>query len=397
MLRTVTLPPIGEARSGGRKAGGWWHSREDGRIVCDLCPRACALKDGDRGFCFVRQNVGGEMVLTAYGCSSGFSIDPIEKKPLNHFFPGSSVLSFGTAGCCLGCKFCQNWSMSKSREDALLSEWASPQEVANAAEQTGCRSAAFTYNDPIVWAEYAIDTARACREQGIKTVAVTSGYITAAARPTFFEVMDAANVDLKGFTENFYQHYTLSHLQPVLDTLCWLRHESSVWVEITNLIIPGANDSPRDIQQMCHWIVENLGDEVPVHFTAFYPAYLLHDRPPTPPATLVAAYDIAREAGLKYVYTGNVHDVNHQNTRCPDCGTVVIGRDGYRITAYRLAGNRCAACGRTIPGHFDGPPEDVWPVPRAVAVRPLASSRPGREEAPGNPKRRGGDHGNRND
>src|SRR5579885_2280001 len=226
-----------------RYPGRWWHEVGGGeRIHCDLCPRACVLKDGDRGFCFVRQNAGGRMVLTTYGKSTGFCVDPIEKKPLNHFYPGTSVRSFGTAGCNLGCKFCQNWSISKSKEVEALSERATPEQIAVGAESLCCKSVAFTYNDPVLWAEYAIDTAKACRERGIKAVAVTAGYITSEARRPFFEVMDAANVDLKGFTEAFYQKYTLSHLQPVLDTLRWLKHESEVWFEITNLIIPQAND-----------------------------------------------------------------------------------------------------------------------------------------------------------
>src|SRR5215469_3851657 len=287
MSRIVDLPPQG-LRPDGFKAGGWWHDdAEPGRIVCDLCPRACALRSGDRGFCFVRENRGGEMVLSTYGRSTGFCIDPVEKKPLNHFYPGTSILSFGTAGCNLGCKFCQNWSISKSREIEQLSEQASPEAIAEAARRLGCRSVAFTYNDPVVWAEYAIDVASACRAAGVKTVAVTAGYISPAARRPFYEVMDAANVDLKGFTEQFYRHLTLSHLEPVLDTLVWLKRETDVWFEITNLVIPRANDSLDEIRQMCQWILDSLGPDVPLHFTAFHPDFRLQDRPPTPPETLL--------------------------------------------------------------------------------------------------------------
>ncbi|NIP85050.1 MAG: AmmeMemoRadiSam system radical SAM enzyme, partial [Planctomycetales bacterium] len=233
MSRVVTLPPQEGSWDDGARVGGWWHTHPDqDRIVCDLCPRECHLKPGDRGFCFVRENRDGQMALSTYGRSTGFCVDPIEKKPLNHFFPGTSVLSFGTAGCNLGCKFCQNWDISKSRETARLSDQASAEAIATAAADLGCRSVAFTYNDPVIWAEYAIDTARACHQRGIKTVAVTAGYITPVARPSFFEVMDAANVDLKAFTEDFYQHLTLSHLQPVLDTLRWLKEETDVWLEI---------------------------------------------------------------------------------------------------------------------------------------------------------------------
>src|SRR6187401_754764 len=273
------------AHNSAHHPGRWWHALPDGRIQCDLCPRDCRLHEGQRGACFVRQREGDAMVLTTYGRSTGFCIDPIEKKPLNHFYPGTSVLSFGTAGCNLGCKFCQNWSISKSREVELLSEKASPEAIARAAQEHGCRSVAFTYNDPVIWAEYAMDTARACRETGVKTVAVTAGYITPAARGPFYEVMEAANVDLKGFTEEFYQKLTLSHLQPVLDTLRWLKQESNTWFEITNLIIPRANDSPDELKQMCDWILESVGPDVPVHFTAFHPDFRLMDRERTPPAT----------------------------------------------------------------------------------------------------------------
>ncbi|HZL88167.1 MAG TPA: AmmeMemoRadiSam system radical SAM enzyme, partial [Pirellulaceae bacterium] len=279
MTQTVLLPPDVPRLFDGAKPGGWWHATsEPGRIVCDLCPRSCALRPGDKGFCFVRENRDGQMVLTTYGRSTGFCIDPIEKKPLNHFYPGTSVLSFGTAGCNLGCKFCQNWSISKSREVERLSETASPAAIATAAAELDCRSVAFTYNDPVIWAEYAIDAARECRARGIKTVAVTAGYITPQARGPFYEVMDAANVDLKGFTEEFYQKLTLSHLQPVLDTLRWLKHETNVWFEITNLMIPRANDSPDEVQQMCEWVLEAVGPDVPIHFTAFHPDFRLMDR-----------------------------------------------------------------------------------------------------------------------
>ncbi len=361
MSRTVLLPPDVPPIADGSLLGGWWHEDEiePERIHCDLCPRDCTLRPGDKGFCFVRENRDGQMVLSTYGRSTGFCIDPIEKKPLNHFYPGTSVLSFGTAGCNLGCKFCQNWSISKSREVELLSESAAPEAIAAAARELGCRSVAFTYNDPVVWAEYAMDTARACRAAGVKTVAVTAGYISPAARGPFYDVMDAANVDLKGFTEEFYQKLTLSHLQPVLDTLHWLKHESSTWLEITNLIIPRANDSPDELKQMCDWILESVGPEVPVHFTAFHPDFRLNDREGTPPATLFAAYDIAKQAGLRYIYAGNIHAPEHQTTYCPGCGKGVIERTGYTINRYNLRERQCAACGTTIAGHFDERP-GIW-------------------------------------
>jgi len=333
--------------------GRWWQVVEEERIKCNLCPRACVLKEGDRGFCFVRQNQAGQMILTTYGLSTGFCVDPVEKKPLNHFLPGTSVLSFGTAGCNLGCQFCQNWSISKSREVALLSEKASPEEIAEAAIKLGCRSVAFTYNDPVIWAEYAIDTAKACRERGLKTIAVTAGYITPEARPEFYAHMDAANVDLKAFTEIFYQHLCLAHLEPVLDTLKWLKHESNVWFEITNLVIPKENDSPEEIARMCDWVLQNLGDQVPIHFTAFHPDFRLMDHEATPPATLLRAQEQAYKAGIKYAYVGNVFNRKHSSTYCPGCQKCLIERNWFELSAYNLKDNLCVFCGQDIPGVFE--------------------------------------------
>jgi len=354
----VELPVVrepGGAVEAGLFPGQWWHSDGD-RIACELCPRDCRLKEGDRGFCFVRQNVGGQMLLTTYGRSTGFCIDPIEKKPLNHFYPGTSVLSFGTAGCNLGCQFCQNWDISKAREVERLSHSAMPEEIAHAAKSLGCHSVAYTYNDPVIWAEYAIDTAKACRAQGVRSVAVTAGYITPQARGPFFEFMDAANVDLKAFTEEFYYRITYSHLQPVLDTLRWMKHETDVWFEITNLVIPDANDRPEEFQQMCDWILEAVGDEVPVHFTAFHPDFRMRDRGNTPPETLNAAREIALRTGLRYAYVGNVNDVERQSTYCPGCRNVVIERNWYELGTYNLRGDTCVSCGTRIAGRFeDGP------------------------------------------
>ena len=333
--------------------GRYWHKTEEGKIHCDLCPRACVLKEGDRGFCFVRQNVGGEMFLTTYGKSTGFCIDPIEKKPLNHFLPGTSVLSFGTAGCNLGCRFCQNWDISKSREIERLSEKAFPEQIAEAAARTGARSVAYTYNDPVVWLEYAVDTARACRERGVKNVAVTAGYICPEARSEFFGQMDAANVDLKAFTEQFYRKLTLSELQPVLDTLVWLKRESDVWFEITNLIIPQENDSVEELKSMCDWIVNNLGDAVPVHFTAFHPDFKLMNRPGTGKGILDTAAKIAKDAGINYVYVGNVHDPAGQSTYCHGCQTLLVERDWYELGKFRIRDGKCQKCGVDIPGRFE--------------------------------------------
>ncbi len=332
----------------------WQHpSSEGGGIVCDLCPRHCAIPPGGRGFCFVRENRDGQIVSTTYGRCTGLCIDPIEKKPLHHFFPGTPVLSFGTPGCNLGCRFCQNWTMSRSRDVEAACVAASPEAIAQAARRHGCRAVAFTYNDPIIWAEYAGDTARACHALGVKTVAVTSGYISDQARRDFFEPIDAANVDLKGFTDDFYREYCAGRLQPVLDTLRYLARETDVWLEITNLVIPGANDSPDEIEAMCRWIAEELGPDVPLHFSAFHPDFKLTDRGPTPPATLREAHDMARRAGLRYVYTGNVYDPERQQTYCPGCGRAVIRRQGYAITAFDLMGGRCLHCQTPLAGRFD--------------------------------------------
>jgi len=338
--------------------GRWWRALGDGRIECRLCPRFCKLKEGQRGFCFVRQNVGGAMELTTYGRSSGFCVDPIEKKPLNHFLPGTSVLSFGTAGCNLGCRFCQNWDISKSREFDRLADTARPETIARAARELGCRSVAFTYNDPVIFAEYAIDIAEACRAEGIATVAVTAGYITDEARPEFYRHMDAANVDLKAFTESFYHKLCFGQLGPVLDTLQYLSHETDVWFEVTTLLIPGENDSDRELHEAAAWIREHLGTSVPWHFTAFHPDFKMMDTPSTPAATLRRAREIALSEGLHFVYTGNIHDTQGGSTWCPQCGTCVIERDWYELGRWGLKGNHCAVCGTVIPGRFEEEPGD---------------------------------------
>lgn len=337
--------------------GEWWQRLDDGRIQCELCPRRCKLKEGQRGFCFIRQARPQGMALTSYGRASGFCIDPIEKKPLNHFYPGSSILSFGTAGCNLGCRFCQNWDISKARRADRLSEWASPEAVVEAAARTGCCSIAFTYNEPIIFAEYAIDCARAAHRQGIKTVAVTAGYISPQARPAFFAHIDAANVDLKAFTNHFYNRLCFAALEPVLDTLRWLKHETGVWVEVTTLLIPGHNDSPDEVARLCDWFVNNLGPEVPLHFTAFHPDFKLQNVPPTPPATLSRAREQARQAGIHHVFTGNIYDVNGQSTFCPACGQLLIERNGYTLGRWNLTANgRCRFCQTPLAGHFDSEP-----------------------------------------
>lgn len=346
----------------------YWTKLDDGRIRCDLCPRACVLKPGQRGLCFVRGAAEDGMRLATYGRSSGFCIDPIEKKPLNHFLPGTPVLSFGTAGCNLTCKFCQNWDISKAREFDRLTASASPERIAWAAKETGSASVAFTYNDPVIFLEYAVDTAKACHEQGVRTVAVTAGYIMPEARAEFFANMDAANVDLKAFTEDFYHRLCSGHLQPVLDTLKWLKHESDVWFEITTLLIPGQNDGDDELKALSGWIARELGPEVPLHFSAFHPAWKVNDLPPTPPATLVRARDLAIKEGLHYVYTGNVHDPKGGSTWCPGCNKRLIERDWYVLGEWNLTANaECRFCGHKIAGRFQERPGD-WGAKR-VSVK----------------------------
>jgi pyruvate formate lyase activating enzyme len=346
----------------------YWHTLENGRVQCDLCPRYCKLSEGQRGLCFVRANRGGEIVLTSWGRSSGYCIDPIEKKPLNHFLPGTPILSFGTAGCNLACKFCQNWDISKSRQMDTLADQARPEQIARAAHEMGCRSVAYTYNDPIIFHEYAIDVAAACRELDVRSVAVTAGYVCEEPRREFYNWMDAANVDLKGFTEDFYKKLTGGSLQPVLDTLLYLKHETRVWFEITTLLIPGWNDSDQELHQMTDWVREQLGPDVPMHFTAFHPDYKMRDLPPTPLETLRRAREIARQNGIHHAYTGNAHDHAGQSTFCPSCTELLIGRDWYQLDQWQLdAQGHCNHCGEPCAGRFEARPGS-W-GPRRQPVR----------------------------
>lgn len=346
----------------------YWHTLDDGRVQCDVCPRACKLHEGQRGLCFVRARQDDQIVLTTYGRSSGFCVDPIEKKPLNHFLPGTPVLSFGTAGCNLACKFCQNWDISKSHEFDTLADAAAPETIARAAKALGCRSVAYTYNDPVIFMEYAIDVAQACRAQGIRSVAVTAGYMCDEPRRAFYRYMDAANVDLKAFTERFYQQICAGSLQPVLETLLYLKHETDVWFELTTLLIPGENDSDAELEAMTQWVVTSLGPDVPMHFTAFHPDYKMLDKPPTPTATLKRAREIALKNGVRYAYTGNVHDERGGSTYCHQCGTRLIGRDWYVLRTWQLTADGCCPrCGARCAGVFE-PRPGSW-GPRRQPVR----------------------------
>jgi len=342
----------------GPREARWWRPLENGKLLCTLCPRLCEIPAGKAGFCFIRKNEGGRLLTLGYGKSTGFAVDPIEKKPLNHFLPGAGVLSFGTAGCNLGCKFCQNWDISKARIDSRRSEEGSPEDVVRLALRSGSAGIAYTYNDPVIWAEYAIDIARLARGAGLKNVLVTAGYVTPEARGELYEFIDAVNVDLKAFTEDFYRHVTLSHLEPVKDTLVWLKRETRVWLEITTLLIPGKNDSDAEIEAECGWIVSALGPDVPLHFTAFHPDYQMTDLPRTPAATLRRAREIAMRAGIRFCYVGNVHDAEGQTTFCPACATRLIRRDWHAVVSYRLDGNSCPECGAAIPGVFPPGPHD---------------------------------------
>jgi pyruvate formate lyase activating enzyme len=342
----------------------YWHALDDGRIQCDLCPRFCKLHEGQLGLCFVRANQNDQIVLTTYGRSSGFAVDPIEKKPLNHFLPGTPVLSFGTAGCNLACKFCQNWDISKSREMDTLMDRADPETIARAAEELGCRSVAYTYNDPVIFHEYAIDVARACQSRGIKSVAVTAGYVCPEPRAEFYRYMDAANVDLKAFTERFYRKICGGQLLPVLETLEYLTHETDVWVETTTLLIPGENDSDEELESMTRWVVEHLGPDVPMHFSAFHPDWKMMDKPHTPAETLIRARQIAMKNGVRYAYVGNVHNKACDSTYCHQCGELLIGRDWYQLSEWNLtAQGCCTACGAQCAGVFDTKPGD-WGAKR---------------------------------
>lgn len=334
------------------KLASWWETQDNGKILCTLCPRYCTIGEGQKGFCFIRENIDGKLYSTGYGRPTGFAIDPIEKKPLNHFYPGSQILSFGTAGCNLGCKFCQNWHISKAKIDETNALYASPEDVINLTKKHNVPSIAFTYNDPTIFGEYVIDISKIAKEEKINSVMVTAGYIDKKARKDVYKYIDAANVDLKAFTEQFYHKITFSHLNDVLDTLFWLKHETDIWFEITTLLIPDENDSDDEIKKMCDWILANLGDTVPLHFTAFHPDFKMRDKSRTPEATLIRARNIALKTGLKYCYLGNIHNKEGQSTYCPNCKEKLIERNWHSITSSHMNKSKCSNCGFEIDGRF---------------------------------------------
>jgi len=329
----------------------WWDAEPNGKVHCYLCPRHCHIGEGQSGFCFIRANQGGKLYSLGYAHPAALQIDPIEKKPLNHFLPGTRVFSMGTAGCNMGCFFCQNWDISKSRSDQVHSSYVPPEDVVALAIRYACPSIAFTYNEPTIWAEYVIDICHAARERGIHTVMVSNGYITHEAFHDIYNYIDAANIDLKAFTENFYGRITLTHLQPVLETLTWLKNETDVWFEITNLIIPTLNDAPSETRALAQWVLEHLGPDVPLHFTAFHPDFKLRDKPRTPPETLHAARAAAFEVGLHYVYEGNIYS-GGANTFCPSCKMMLIRRSWHDVQENRLNNGACPSCGLAIPGRW---------------------------------------------
>ena len=346
----MTIPTLSGPPAGAQRAR-WWHALPDGRLQCDLCPRNCRLRDGQRGFCFTRARHGDQILLDSYGRSSGLAVDPVEKKPLNHVLPGARVLSFGTAGCNLSCRFCQNWEISTARSMERLSVSAQPSDIVELALDEGCEAIAFTYNDPVIFAEYAIDVANAAHEAGLLSIAVTAGYINPEPRSEFFGCMDATNIDLKGFSDDFYRRVTGARLRPVLETIAAVVSSGRTWVELTNLLIPGFNDSDSELRKMCSWVVDELGPDVPMHFSAFHHSNRMLDVARTPAATVERARSTAIDAGVHYVYSGNVHDPQGQTTWCPECGAALIERENYRIGARRLdEDGRCMRCGYVLPG-----------------------------------------------
>lgn len=325
----------------------------DDKVQCTICPRNCKLVEGQKGFCQVRENIKGNIVLTTYGYNTGLAVDPIEKKPLYHFYPGSKVLSFGTLGCNMGCLFCQNWHTTKTKVKNYQGQnFTEPKKIAQLAVELGCKSVAFTYNDPVIFMEYAIDTAKECRDLGIKTVAVTAGYMNPEPREEFYSYIDAVNVDLKGFSEEFYKKNCMAQLEPILDTIKYIKHKTNCWMELTTLLIEGENDTAAEVKKECEWIVENLGTDVPLHFSAFYPAYKFMDHRPTKFSTLVMAYGIAKNAGIKYVYTGNALDVETSTTYCDSCAKQLIKRNGFEVLSNNLEHGHCKFCGAKMAGVF---------------------------------------------
>jgi pyruvate formate lyase activating enzyme len=323
---------------------------ENNKVQCEICPRRCEMPLNQSGYCYVRKNINGQVVLETYGYNTGLAIDPVEKKPMYHFYPASKVLSFGTLGCNMGCLFCQNSSTTKVKAPINQCQTAAPEQIVNTAKAYGCKCVAFTYNDPIVFFEYAIETAKLCRKAGIKTIAVTSGYMNPEPAKEFYSLMDGANIDLKGFSDDFYIKNCSAHLPPVLETIKYAVNKTKCFVELTTMLIEGEND--QFIEQECEWILKNLGDSVPLHFSAFFPKYKFVNRPATTYETLEKAYKKAKEMGLKYVYTGNLSTIETSTTYCKKCGEPLIKRDGYNIIGNNVEDGKCKFCNTKVDGRF---------------------------------------------
>lgn len=324
----------------------------DREIECRLCPRFCRLGDKERGYCGVRENNGGVYMTLVYGKACAVHVDPIEKKPFFHFLPSSKALSIAAAGCNVNCKFCQNWEISQVRPEQIRHMDLPPDEVKKTALRYDCPVIAYTYSEPVVYFEYMVDTARAARRAHIRNVVVTGGHVNPEPLAELLEFVDAVKIDLKAFTQDFYTRYVRGELQPVLDAIRQVA-SSPVWLEIVYLVIPTLNDDPADLHRLCRWLSDEIGTEVPLHFSRFHPAYLLNNLPPTPVSTLEKARDIALEQGLHYVYIGNIPGHEAENTICPECGVRLIERSGYRIGSISIKNGRCSACGRLIPGRWD--------------------------------------------
>jgi len=322
------------------------------RVKCLLCPRTCELKEGERGNCRVRMNIAGRLQTLVYGRPCAVHIDPIEKKPLYHYLPGSRSFSIATAGCNLHCMFCQNWEISQREPEYTTNIDLSPEEVVNQALNAGCRTIAYTYSEPIIFFEYAADTGRLAHKNGLLNVWVTAGYINQEPLKEAVSFIDAAHVDLKGITDTYYKNVCKATLKPVLDTIKTMK-DSGVWVEIINLVVPTYNDTKDDFSRLCDWIIENVGVETPLHFSRFWPTYQLKNLPPTPVESLSLARNIAMAKGIHYVYIGNVPEHEGNNTYCPICKKLIIGRQGYVISGYNIRDGKCGFCGHPIPGRWE--------------------------------------------
>lgn len=309
-------------------------------VQCHLCPRNCVIAEGNYGNCNSRKNIKGKLYSMVYARPCSMAIDPIEKKPLYHFMPGTTIFSIATTGCNLHCKHCQNWEISQSRPDETLTAEVSPEEVVEKAVENGCQSIAYTYTEPTIFYEYVYDIARLARKKGLKNVMVTNGYINKEPLEKLYPFIDAANVDLKAFTEEFYKDIAFATLKPVLETIKRLK-KMKVWIEITNLIIPTLNDDLNTIKKMCEWIKNNVGSETPLHFSRFFPFYQLSHLPPTSPETLYKARETALKVGLKHVYIGNIFVEKEDDTYCPKCNELVVSRSGLGVLTNKIKNGKC--------------------------------------------------------